>query len=67
LLATAQLTGQFNYQVVMINGQPVQQGILSIQNGGKYEIPLNGKVLPGTYALRVADQSQSFYFKLLIQ
>ena len=66
LVATGRLTGEFEYQVSMINGQVVQKGMLSVLNSGQYEIPLNGKLQPGTYSLKVTSRVQSFYFKILI-
>jgi hypothetical protein len=67
LVATSQLSGEFRYQLSTMNGQLVQQGTLSILNGGQYEIPLTGKLQQGTYTLKVINQKQSFYYKLLIQ
>ena len=39
LLATGSLSGEFNFQITLINGQVVQSGKVSIQNGGYYDIP----------------------------
>jgi hypothetical protein len=66
LLATGSLSGDFNFQVTLINGQVVQSGKLSIQNGGYYDISLNGTIKPGTYSLRLANNKQAFYFKVLV-
>ncbi|MEP7377218.1 MAG: hypothetical protein ABI675_27700 [Chitinophagaceae bacterium] len=66
LVATGQLAGEFEYQVSMINGQLVQKGKLPVLTSGQYEIPLNGKLQPGTYSLKVTSRMQSFHFKLLI-
>jgi hypothetical protein len=66
LLAGSALKGHFQYQLTMMNGQLVQQGALIIQSGGKYEIPLNIKIQPGTYILKVSDQLQSFNYKLVV-
>jgi len=64
LLATGALTGEFNYQITMINGQVVQSGKLSILNGGYYDISLNN-LKPGTYSLKVMDNIQGFYYKVI--
>jgi hypothetical protein len=66
LLATGTLSGEFNYQLILINGQVIKSGKLTIQNGGYYDISLDGNVKPGTYSLRVVDNKQAFYFKVLV-
>jgi hypothetical protein len=66
LLATPQLNGVFQYQLLMMNGQLVQQGSLTFQNGGQYELPLKGKLTPGTYSLKMSNGQQSFDFKLMV-
>jgi hypothetical protein len=66
LLANAKLSGMFLYQVTMANGQLVQQGTLPIQYGGVYEIPMNAKLQPGAYILKVSNGEQSFDYKLLV-
>jgi hypothetical protein len=66
LLATGTLSGEFNYQLILINGQVIKSGKLTIQNGGYYDISLDGNVKPGTYSLKVGDNKQAFYFKLLV-
>lgn len=67
LLATPQLSGSFQYQLNSVNGQVVQQGTLTIQNGGQYDLPLKGNARPGTYMLRVYNTQYSFVFKLIVQ
>jgi hypothetical protein len=66
LLAGSTLKGSFHYQITMTNGQLVQQGTLTIQTSGQYEIPMNVKMQSGTYVLKVSDQVQSFDYKLLV-
>lgn len=66
LLASGALSGEFNYQLVLINGQVIKSGNLPIKNGGYYDISLDGNVKPGTYSLKVVDNRQSFYFKVLV-
>ena len=64
LLATGALTGEFNYQITLINGQVVQSGKLTVLNGGYYDISLNN-LKPGTYSLKVMDNIQGFYYKVI--
>ena len=66
LLASSSLKGEFRYQLNTINGQLVQQGNISIKNGGQYEIAVDGKTKPGMYSLTVVNQQQSFIYKLLV-
>lgn len=66
LLATGTLSGEFNYQLILISGQVVKSGKLPIQNGGYYDINLDGNVKPGTYSLKLVDNKQAFYFKVLV-
>jgi len=66
LLATGNLTGEFNYQLILINGQVIKSGKLPVQNGGYYDINLDNNVKPGTYSLKVVDNKQAFYFKVLV-
>jgi hypothetical protein len=66
LLATGNLTGEFNYQITLVNGQVVQSGKLTILNGGYYDINLNGTLKPGTYSLKVMDNMQGFNYKVLV-
>ncbi|HKZ67005.1 MAG TPA: T9SS type A sorting domain-containing protein [Chitinophagaceae bacterium] len=65
LLATPGLRGLFDYQVTSMNGQLMQQGKLSISNGGQYKLLLKDNVRSGTYLLKVNNGSQSFTFKLI--
>ena len=67
LAAGANLEGVFQYTIRMINGQVAQQGKLTIQNGGQYQIPVNTKLQRGTYTLEVSGQQQVFIYKLIIQ
>lgn len=67
LLATTQLNGAFQYQLSAGNGQAVQRGNLSIQNGGQYEISLQGKPAAGMHILKISNGQQAFSFKLIIQ
>jgi hypothetical protein len=66
LLATGALSGEFNYQITLVNGQVVQSGKLTILNGGYYYINLNGTLKPGTYSLKVTDNMQGFNYKILV-
>lgn len=66
LLATGSLSGEFNYQITLINGQVVQSGKITIQNGGYYDIGLSGTIKQGTYSIRLTDNKQAFYFKVLV-
>jgi hypothetical protein len=66
LLASSKLSGTFHYQLNMMSGQLVQQGELSIRNGGQYDIPVNSKLRAGTYSLKVVNQQHSFYYKIII-
>jgi hypothetical protein len=66
LLATGILTGEFNYQITLMNGQLVQSGKVSILNGGYYDISLNNNLNPGTYSLKVTDNNLGFYYKVLV-
>jgi hypothetical protein len=66
LLATGTLSGEFNYQLILINGQVIKSGKLSIQNGGYYDISLDGNVKAGTYSLKLSDNKQAYYYKVLV-
>ena len=66
LLASGALSGEFNYQIILINGQVAKSGKLIIQNGGYHDISLEGNVKPGSYSLKIMDNKQAFYFKVLV-
>jgi hypothetical protein len=66
LLASSSLSGEFSYQLSMMNGQLVQHGSLLIRYGGQYDIILNGKLQKGTYSLKVTNLQQSFYYKIIV-
>lgn len=66
LLTTGALTGNFNFQITLINGQVVQNGKLTFLNEGYYDIQLDGKMKPGTYSLKVLGNKQTFNFKVLV-
>ncbi|MEP7377216.1 MAG: T9SS type A sorting domain-containing protein [Chitinophagaceae bacterium] len=65
LLAGHDLNGLFAYSITSVNGQLVQQGNLSILNGGQYKLPLKENVSPGTYLLHVKNNRQSFSYKII--
>lgn len=66
LMATASLSGVFQYHIYTLNGQSAQQGELIIRNGGQYEIPLTQSLQRGIYTLKVTNQQQTFIYKLII-
>ena len=67
LVADRQLNGIFNYTITAMNGQPLQQGNLVIQNGGKYQLQLKRNFRPGVYTLQITNNLESFSFKLIIK
>jgi hypothetical protein len=67
LRATVSLNGIFQYYIRMTNGQLVQQGSLTIRNGGQYEIPLNPSLQAGLYTLEINNEQQIFNYKILIR
>ncbi|MBA2746261.1 MAG: T9SS type A sorting domain-containing protein, partial [Flavisolibacter sp.] len=67
LAASNQLNGSFNYRINGSNGQLVQQGKLTVQNGGQYIIPLNGNPGSGLYILEVSIYQQRFFYKFIVQ
>ncbi len=67
LLANPSLKGTFRYSVVAMNGQLTQQGKILIQNGGYYQLDLNGNIKPGTYTLEVSNGIESFRYKIAVE
>jgi hypothetical protein len=67
LKAAPALNGMFNYTIIAMNGQLIQQGKLLIQNGGSYQIPFNKNITTGTYALEVSNGFEKFNYKLVVQ
>jgi hypothetical protein len=67
LIASRQLNGTFNYNIAAMNGQLLQQGILVIQNGGRYQLQLNRNFKPGTYTLQISNKLESFGYKLIVK
>lgn len=66
LMAGATLSGVFNYRITDAGGRLLQQGSLSIQNGGRYEIPLRDHS-QGLYLLEVSNQAARFNYKVMIR
>ncbi|MES2881966.1 MAG: T9SS type A sorting domain-containing protein [Bacteroidota bacterium] len=67
LAAPNQLSGLFNYRINSTNGQLIQQGILVVENGGQYTIPLKGKPAAGLYILELTVFQQQYFQKFIIQ
>lgn len=67
LIASSSLNGSFNYTITAMNGKLMQQGKLSIQNGGQYQVALKGGLSAGLYVFEVNDGQQSFRFKIMVQ
>jgi len=67
LTAGADFNGSYLYKINTAGGQTVQQGNLSITNGGNYNITLAPNVAKGVYILEVRKKDFSFSQKVLIQ
>jgi hypothetical protein len=67
LLASDDLKGVFNYTISSINGQVLQQNILSIQSGGGYQLSFGKNIPPGVYSLLISNKFQSFHYKLVVK
>ncbi len=66
LVANEQVNGSFNYNVRMASGQLMQQGKLTIQAGGQYELPLKESFQKGVYTLVVNNTLQSFSYRFVV-
>ena len=67
LSASVLLNGSFDYQIKTINGGLIKQGILLIQNGGIYTIPLPSNITAGVYLLEVKNRKAKFNYRVVIK
>lgn len=67
LMADRLLNGAFSYRINTVNGQLMQQGQLTIQSGGQYELPLKTGFSAGIYLLEVGNGTQSFRYRIIVQ
>jgi hypothetical protein len=65
LVAGQGLKGVYDYNLNSMNGQLVQKGKLTIQNGGQQTIALDPKTKAGTYLLAVNNATRHFVFKVI--
>jgi hypothetical protein len=67
LTAGSNHTGAYNYSITAVNGQVMQQGHLSMSNGGVYNIPLQSTIVPGVYVFETKSAGFSYSQKILVQ
>jgi hypothetical protein len=67
LAASSELNGVFDYRLHAIDGKLMQEGNLTIQNGGQYTLSLKGNFEPGTYTLEVSNKIENFRYKLVVR
>ncbi|GAA4747532.1 T9SS type A sorting domain-containing protein [Flavisolibacter ginsenosidimutans] len=67
LLASPQLKGLFQFRIFSATAQLVQTGRVTIEGGGRYELPLTGTMPPGNYTINISDASQSFTLKFVVR
>jgi hypothetical protein len=67
LLASYDLNGLFNYTISNMSGQILQQDILTIQRGGRYEFSLKENILSRIYSLAVSNKQQSFHYTVVVK
>ncbi len=59
--------GDYEYHLMTTGGQTVQQGRLTIQNGGSYQVPLASFIVPGVYLVEFRNNGFSYSQRILVQ
>ncbi|HEY0432747.1 MAG TPA: hypothetical protein VGC95_02670 [Chitinophagaceae bacterium] len=66
LLAGNGITGTFTCLVTGSNGQLLQQGTITLTNGGSVELRLPASARHGTYDLTIANSSEAYHFRFVV-
>lgn len=67
LAASEKYKGAYEYQLVSTSGQVVQQGNIIIGQSGIFSVPVDSRIIKGTYVFRIYNSAYQLVDKIIVQ